>query len=260
MSTLPESHVLPRMYKLSAWGNYYYKIKRWEEAIAFMKEGLLLSAELERNGYPILIFRRIEQIQNISRIYQKMGNFEMANSLIKNIIIFIYSGHAEGLLIDDWNHDLITSVTLVQEDTLDSVFNQLASLNTVLMYNQEYDNQYFNAHIFKSLLADMPAEHYNRTIIHNWMYVKASFYNDTEEVYFENLKYFFGDTEISASYDGFKANLLEEIVCYLYQEDKEHSSLAITQIQKYAETHLKDYLGKPYRVAPGKGVFLKVAV
>ncbi|KIO77379.1 hypothetical protein TH53_09740 [Pedobacter lusitanus] len=258
--TIPESHVLPKLFKLSAWGNYYYKVARWEEAIALMKEGLLLSAELERNGYPILIFRRIEQIQNISRIYQKMGDLEKANNLIKNIITFIYSGHAEGLIIEDWNHELIRAVALVQENAMDSVFNQLASLNSALMYTGEYDNVYFNTHIFQPLLADMPADLYNRAIAHNWMYVKASYFNDPEEVYFENLKAFFGDTEISAAYDHFKANLLEQVIFYLNKDDKERTSLAIAQIQQYAEAHLKDFLGKPVRIASGKDLFLKVAV
>ncbi|MBB6271583.1 tetratricopeptide (TPR) repeat protein [Pedobacter cryoconitis] len=260
LDTLPESHILPKMYKLSAWGNYYYKLERWDEAIAFMKEGLLLSAEVERQGYPILIFRRIEQIQNISRIYQKKGDLKKAADLLRNIIIFIYSGKVEGLIIDDWDYELIKAVALVQENALDSVFNQLASLNTTLMNTKDYDNRYFVLNFFNTFLADMPAEFYNRTITHNWMYVKYSYFNVTEETYFENLKAFLGDPEISEAYDHFKVNLLEQVIFYLNKDDIEYAAFVIAQIQKYAETNLKDFLGKPYRISSGKDVLLKVAV
>jgi len=260
LDTLPEEQILPRLFKLSAWANYYYKVGRCEEALALLKKGLYISAELERNGYPILIFRRIEQVQNMARIYHKMGDLESAADLLKSAIVFLYSGKAEGLVIEDWNSKLVQDVRMVQENALDSVFNQLAALNTTLMYDPKYNNEYFYTHYFKLFLAEMPTDVYNRVILYNWMFVKASYFNDDEATYFDNLKSFFGDNEVSSYYDSLKINLLEEVVTGINTDFKENDSAAIAKIQDYAGTYLKDAFGKPAKIAFARTIVLKAAV
>jgi tetratricopeptide (TPR) repeat protein len=257
LTLLPPHIPMPKLFKLSAWGNYFYKTGEWDRAVALLKEGLFISAELERKGYPALIFRRIEQLQNIARIYQKKGDFESANNLLKNSIIFLYSGRANGLIIEDWDYKLIRQVRLLQENTLDAVFNQLAQLNSLLIAHQEYNDEYFCRHFFSTFLEDMPADLYNRVIIYNWMFIKNSYFNDGVEAYFKNLTAFFEDTEISSTYDHLKANLLTQVVWCVANCKGEAESLAVRKIRDYAAMHLKDFTGKPFKIVPERSVLVK---
>ncbi|WP_158797076.1 hypothetical protein [Pedobacter sp. L105] len=224
---------LTNLFKVSAWANYYYKTNEFDKAIHLLVGGLSRSIELEKEGYYVLIFRRIEQLQNISRILISAGRYMEGFNLIRNIIRFLITGSAEGLYVADWDHKKIVKIRQLMESTCDAVFIQLAMLNTKTMESNIYDDRFYDEFFFKEFLETLPVDTYNRTIIYNWMYVKTS-YAEGEAGFFNNMTDFLVDADISSEYNVLKKNLLHQAV---YVLKNTHNS----EFENY-ESVISDYI------------------
>lgn len=228
------------LFKISAWANYHYKAGQFKQGIDLLVSGLPLSAKLEAEGYGVLQFRRIEQLQNVCRILFSSKKYLEGFTLMRSIIRFIVSGNTEGLYIKDWNHQKFTQIRQMMENTLDSVFLQLAILNSSA-HETPFGDLFYYDFFFKELLETMEADTYNRSILYNWMYVKASYFKEGKEAFLNNISIFLKDEEISPDYNKLKENLLLQSIQVLKKHEcddlkavQESVSLYISNLQPVA--------------------------
>ena len=250
MESLPVATIdFVTLFKLSAWGNYHYKNQEGEIGIELLRQGLTISARLERQGFGTFIYRRIEQLQNIANILFRQQRVEEANLLLKNALTFVHIGHAQGLLIDDWNWDIMCRVRTLQENTLEAVLSQLAAQNTLYINDAVYHNEYYHRVFFRDLLHELEADTYNRVVLYNWLYVKNSYFEQGPDEFLKNALEFLSDEAIIATYDVFKANLLAHAIWVI----KHHAfcdiaPTLIETIKGFAESTLVDRAGKAIRL------------
>lgn len=246
----PELVDYTALFQLSGWGNYYYKAGEADRAVSLMRQGLGLSAMLERNGHQALIYRRIEQLQNIATIYGKQQQFERASQLLKNTAIFIHSGHVEGLFIDDWDAGSLSQVQALQETTLYNVCRQLAELDTVtLTCAVGPGTDYFHHAVGQELLASLQATTYDRTVLYNWLYVKASYYTQSPAAFFENVLVFLADESVAPRYGVFQANLLAQAAVYIRQQGLAQSEDLLATVDAVANRARVRAGRRPIRLA-----------
>jgi len=237
------------LFQLSAWGNYYYKTNEPARGIAAMQQGLSISAGLERRGYQVFIYRRIEQLWNIATIQLKEQQYDEAHTLLKNALTFLHSGRAQGLLIDDWDGELLQSVRLFQESTLDESFGRLAKHNTQLLGHATHGHAYYHQVFFRDLLREMATDTYNRTVLYNWLYVKAAYEEQGPEAFLEYALEFLSDPNVAPEYDDLKANLLAQAVWHLQQQPVPQAQPLIATIRHFSETNLADRAGRALKLA-----------
>jgi tetratricopeptide (TPR) repeat protein len=207
------------LFQLSGWGNYYYKAGEGERAVALLCQGLQLSIELEQQGHHALIYRRIEQLQNIATIYGKQQQYEAAIGLLTSTATFIHAGQATGLFVADWDAARLRQVQALQETTLFNVCRQLAELNTLMLASPTgLPDDYFHCHAGRQLLAGLEVSTYDRTLLYNWLYVKASFYAEGPDAFFANVLTFLADTVAAPRYGVFQANLLAQAASHIRQQ------------------------------------------
>lgn len=228
--------------QFSAWANYYYKAGQGEQAVALLHQVLHTSAALERTGCEVLIFRRIDQLLNIATIYFKQKQIEVANELMRNILYFVLTGQAQGLFIDDWDGTAVRRVRLFQEGALDEVVSRLAAQNTIQMEHPTYDNAYYYHFFFRDLLHKLPTDTYNRVVLYNWLYTKASYFELGPAAFLENVLAFVGDAEVASAYDLLKANLLAQVIWHFRLQPATRPLLHT--IRSFAEVHFIDRQGK----------------
>lgn len=207
------------LFQLSGWGNYYYKAGEGERAVALLTQGLSLSAELERQGHQALIYRRIEQLQNIATIYAKQQQAEQASRLLCNTAIYIHAGRAQDLFILDWDAAALGQVPALQETTLYNVCRQLAELDTLLTQPTGPGADYFHRAIGPELLAGLAATTYDRTVLYNWLYTKASYCEESPAAFFENVLAFLADASVAPRYGVLQANLLAQAASHIRRQD-----------------------------------------
>lgn len=236
------------LFRLSAWGYYHYKAQDGALGLELLRQGLGLSAALERRGYPALVYRRIEQLQNIARIYSTSEQPALAQQLLKNTLTYIHSGLASGLFIDDWDVATIGQVPVLQESTLRSVFIQLAEHNTRTMSHMYYGDAYFYLTVVREVLAQFEATTYNRVVLYNWLYVKASYYEQGPAAFLANVLSFVRDPEVAREYDQLKANLLAQAIWHIRQQPEPVRPL-LEAIRTFAESRLVDGRGRAIRMA-----------
>lgn len=203
-------HVI-RLFKISAWANYHYKARQFNRGINLLVAGLSLSAELEIEGYEVLQFRRIEQLQNICRILFSSKKHLEGFTLMRSILRFILTGNAEGLYVKDWSHQKFRQIRQMMESTLDSVFIQLAVLNGSLC-NPPFGNVFYHEFFFEELLGIMETDTYNRCILYNWVYIKTSYLKEGSDAFLSNVIEFISDVNISPEYNALKENLLTNCI------------------------------------------------
>ncbi|MCA8832857.1 hypothetical protein [Hymenobacter pini] len=237
------------LFQLSAWGNYYYKNGEGTRGIDTLLHGLSISARLEQEGYEVFIHRRIEQLHNIATIYLKQQQYEQAHALIKNTLTFVHSGQASGLFIADWDGALLGRVKLFQEATLEDSLGRMAGHNTQLMDHPTYGNEFYYQHYLRDLLRDLATTTYNRLVLHNWLYAKASYFEQGPEAFFRNVLEFLSDPDITPNYDVFRANLLAQAIWAIRQQPVPQQAELIATIQQFSDAHLLDRMGKVIKLA-----------
>lgn len=139
---------------------------------------------------------------------------------MRSVIRFIISGNTDRLYTREWNHKKFTQIRQMMENTLDSVFLQLAILNSSAQETPFGDLFYYDF-FFKELLETMETDTYNRSILYNWMYVKASYFKEGQEAFLNNISIFLKDDEISPDYNKLKENLLLQSIRVLAQHECE---------------------------------------
>lgn len=245
LAALPaEAAEFVTLYQLSAWSYYHYKNHAGAQGVALLQEGLWRSAELERRGYPGLIYRRMEQLQNIAAIYTQQQQFAQAHALLKNTLTFIYTGRAQGLLIDDWDAGHLQRERFLREFVLDAGFVNLATQNGATISHATYGDAHYHRFFFQDLLAELPTDTYNRVVLYNWMYVKAAYHEQGPAAFFTHALAFVADPEVAPQYDVFKANLLTQAAWHGRAEPA-----ACAALDAFAQAHLRDHRGRPLRVA-----------
>jgi len=237
------------LFQLSAWGNYYYKANDPARGIAALQQGLGISAGLERQGYQVFIYRRIEQLWNIATIQLKEQQYAEAHALLKNTLTFVHSGRAQGLLIDDWDGELLQRVRLFQESTLDESFGRLAKHNTQLLGHATYGHAYYHHVFFQDLLREMATDTYNRTVLYNWLYAKVAYVEQGPDAFMAYALEFLSDPNVAAEYDDLKANLLAQAVWHLQQQPTPQAQPLIASIRQFSETNLADRAGRALKLA-----------
>ena len=236
------------LFQLSAWGNYYYKAQQSSRAIDLLRQGLHISATLERQGYPAFIYRRLEQLYNIIAMVFRDGQLGQAHELLTNTLAFTHSGQARELLIDDWDAAILGQVPVLRETSLATLFGLLASQNTRLMSHPLHHNAYYHRVFFQPLLREMETTTYNRTVLHNWLYAKASYEEQGLGAFLDNTLLFLSDPDITSAYDGLKANLLAQAIWSINQQPTGHHQLIAT-IRNFSEVNLADHTGLPIKLA-----------
>ena len=238
------------LFKLSAWGNYYYKAQQGARGIEALRQGLELSADLERRGYYALIYRRIEQLQNIANILYRQQDYIGSNQLLRNTLRFVYSGQAAGMLIDDWDGTLIGRIGPLQESTLRGFILLIADQNTANMNHPVYDNEYYYSFFYRELLQDLKTNTYNRQVIYNWVYTKNSYFEQGSTVFLHNVLEFISDPAVTSLYDGLKSNLLAQAIWSIRQQAAPADPhLLIAAIQGFASEMLTNKASQSLRVA-----------
>jgi len=236
------------LFQLSAWGYYYYKTGESAQGFELLRRGLGLSAALERRGYPALVYRRIEQLQNLARLHSQSQQPELTQQLLKNTLTYLHSGQASGLFIADWDAAAIGQVPALHEATLRSVGNQLAEHSTLTMSHPTCGNAHFYHTVVREVLAQLEATSYGRVVLYNWLYVKASYYEQGPAAFLDNVLTFVSDTEIAREYDLLRANLLAQAIWHMQQQPEPVRPL-LEAIRTFAEGHLVDRRGQAIRMA-----------
>lgn len=242
----PAAHDFVTLFRNAAWSNYYYKANQGKQAIELLREGFLLSAELERQGYPAFLYWRIGQLFNITTLLFKEKDYEAGHSLLKNALIFTYSGKVKDLLIDDWDGLAVSQVRTLQESSLNQLFVQVARQNTSLMHCKQYDNQYYYNFFFEQFLLEMEAETYNRMVIYNWMHAKASYIQLGLRDFLINTWDFLTDPNITGEYNIFKANLLAQ-VRYTILSQWPQDVVLVEKLERFSEAN--------FMALPGNSTF-----
>jgi hypothetical protein len=238
------------LFQLSAWGNYYYKTREADRAIGLLRQGLYLSADLERRGFGAFMYRRIEQLQNIANIHGKQQDFDAAHELLRNLLTFLHAGRVQGLLIADWDAATLARTPILHEGTLHSVLRQVADLNTRHLDHPVYHDAFYHQYFYQDLLAHLEPTTYNRVILHNWLYVKNSYYADSPAAFLDNVLEFLADEAIAPHYNMLKANLLSQAIWHCRQQaPAEAQQPIITSIRGFARQYITDPGGQAIRLA-----------
>jgi len=238
------------LFQLSAWGNYYYKTREADRAIGLLRQGLHLSADLERRGFGAFIYRRIEQLQNIANIHVKQQNLDAAHELLRNVLTFLHAGRAQGLLIADWDATTLAQTPILHEGTLHAVLRQIADQNTRNLGHPVYHDAFYHQYFYKDLLAQLETTTYNRVILYNWLYVKSSYHEQSPAAFLDNVLEFLADEAIAPHYNMLKANLLSQAIWHCRQQaPAEAHQPIITSIRGFARQHITDTGGQAIRLA-----------
>ncbi|WP_460584082.1 hypothetical protein [Hymenobacter arcticus] len=250
LRSLPaEASAFVLLSRAGAWSNYYYKVQRGEQAIEVLREGFRISADLERRGYAVFLYWRIGQLFNVTTVLYKQQALERAHHLLRNSLVFTYSGRATDLLIDDWPGPAVGEVRVLQESCLDQLFGQLARQNTLLMAHEQYGNAYYYQFFFKQLLHEMEAETYNRVVLYNWMHAKASYQEEGLRAFLDNTLDFLTDPAITRDYDIYKVNLLAQ-VSWSIRQQRPHDAQLTAQVKQFSDANYSDWLGNRIRLTP----------
>ncbi|HEX8328332.1 MAG TPA: hypothetical protein VF629_12380 [Hymenobacter sp.] len=238
------------LFRLSAWGNYHYKARDADRAIGMLREGLYLSADLERRGFGAFIYRRIEQLQNIANIHFKQGHDDEAHLLLRNVATLMHSGRSSGLLIDDWDAATLAQTPILREGTLHAVLRQIAHQNMGSMDHATHDNAFYHRFFYKDLLAQLETTTYNRVVLYNWLYVKDSYFEQGPAAFLENVLGFLADEAVAPNYNVLKANLLAQVIWHSRQEVPAAAHQPISRsIRDFARHHITDPEGRAIRLA-----------
>lgn len=239
-----------QLFKLSAWGNYYYKTREADRAIALLCEGLVLSASLERRGFGAFIYRRIEQLQNIGNILFKSQRDDEAHELLRNVLTFMHTGHAKGLFTDDWEVATLTYTRILQEGALHAVVRQIAHQNTLYQEHPQYNHAFYHQFFFQDFARELETDTYNRVILYNWAYVKNSYLEQGPAAFLENTLAFLADEAVAINYNNLKVNLLSQVIwCSRQQAPAEVHEPIIQSIRSFARQHITDHEGRALRLA-----------
>ncbi|MFD2284981.1 hypothetical protein GJU39_17415 [Pedobacter petrophilus] len=220
------------LFKISAWANYHYKLDEYTKGINLLVAGLSQSAMLEAEGYDVLQYRRIEQLQNICRILFSSKRYLEGFSVMRSVLRFILTGNFEGLYVQEWDYRKFKQIRQMMENTLDSVFIQLAILNNTAC-DTLFGNIFYYDFFFKELLEIMETDTYNRSILYNWMYVKASYFKEGKEAFLNNVSTFLKDEEISPDYNKLKENLLLNSIEVLKEHESRDLKLVKESVSQY---------------------------
>ena len=87
-----------RVIELPTVSYFLYKKEQYKEAKELLQEQMKHSMYLESRGIPILVMNRIQQIQNVARIYFKMNRISMACKQINKALHILF---ATTLISDD---------------------------------------------------------------------------------------------------------------------------------------------------------------
>ena len=232
------------LFQLSAWGNYYYANQEGDRAVVALRQGLILSAKLERRGYTALIHRRIEQLQNVATIYFQQQQPAEAGQLLRNALSFVVTGQVQDLLIEDWEASGLRQVPALHEHTLRGLLAYVATrLGTPA--SSPFDDDY--RRFFQDLLRKFTADTYNQVVLYNWLFISISYLEEGLRGFLHNVGEFLADAEITASYDMFKVNLLQQV---LVASAAYPGYPAVAEAaQAFAARRLRDHAGRPVKLA-----------
>lgn len=205
------------LFQLSAWGNYYFKNRQADLALAALTEGLNRSAHLEQAGYYPLIHRRIEQLQNIAMIYYRQQQPQAANELLRNTLRFVHSGHAHGLLVAHWDRARLEQVPALQDSTLQYVFQSVAKHNCHSHATPGYGENYYYHFFYQEALAQLAVTTPTRQILRQWLLVKCARLEAGEQAFLQRVLAFFAEPAVAADYGPLKTNLLQQVVHLIRQ-------------------------------------------
>jgi hypothetical protein len=236
-----------RLFQLGAWSNYYYKAQQSLRAIELLREGFLISAALERQGYPAFLYWRIGQLFNITTVLFREKSYDEGHYLLKNAVVFTYSGYATDLIIDDWSAQAIHTVPTLQENALDQLFGQVARQNIALMKHETYNEAYYYHFFFKPLLLDMETETYNRMVLYNWMHAKVSYIEEGLSDFLDNALNFVISSDVTQEFNIFKINLLAQVRSHILHYLPADTMLA-NRLQLFADENFMDRQGKAIRI------------
>lgn len=77
---------------------YFYRLGKYDQAVALVYDALKTNKELEAQGFSFMIFDRISQFHNLSRLYFSQNEHEKALEILSHAICFLMTGKASPYL------------------------------------------------------------------------------------------------------------------------------------------------------------------
>ena len=163
---------------------YHYRTGNIAEAIRLVHNAIDNNQALEANGFEFLVFDRVSQYHNLSKIYFGLQQPERAFEILSDAIGFLIAGRSQ--VLEDLNNNFVTEYTADLREMRYSLMAQLL-FETTTNLQKETDKEAFlrdSAGFFQPILRSsqqfMVLEE-SETLLQKWLAVVALFYEQKPE-------------------------------------------------------------------------------
>ncbi len=210
------SYQIAYLFKLSAWGNYYYKEGSHQKAINLLVVGFKQSAVLEELGVYALIYRRIEQLMNISYVLTASNKALEAIKLLFDSLNFSLFGEANDLYIKKWDYNAYIKHTIISDNNTKVLLQELCFQDSKSIITGDLQKLNYMYRRYEDLLKSIDSrDDYMAALIFNWISVKKEIKHNSSESTIQWVKSFVEDENIDSAFDFLKVNLfiqLEDVI------------------------------------------------
>lgn len=158
---------------------YYYKTGDKQEAIRLVHNTLENNRELEARGFPFLVFDRVSQYHNLSRIYFSMNEPEKAFEILSGAVCFLVAGKSS--VLSDLNDNHVEEYDSDLAEMRFSLICQLLFETTMHLQREKdkelflQDSQLFYSNIIKAS-SDFLVLSSREEAVKKWLTIVARFY------------------------------------------------------------------------------------
>ena len=223
----------------------YYKRKMFEPACAITTECIAINDYLIRIGFSTLLYRRLEQEINLSKIYTKQENWRSGYLLFGSIIYYLENGKSEGLSSDIFGDSSLWGKTpyLREINLLDFVCRATASLIAFTAQKPEQEKV-----IFGDLFArinQLKTNTLERLVLSDWLHLKQKYFSEQNEEFVSGLIEFMQE-DLSKEFDILKLSLFQNLFRLIDKPKSECSDVVITNLRRFIDNKLT--IDHPYNL------------
>lgn len=167
------------IYYLSCISYYYFKLKKYETALALAWQEIDEIEKFESIGVLTLHYRRAGgRMLNIVKILNASGQKEAAINLLLGIFLYALKGDSSLIPRANWSQEKIDIIPYARQRYIDIIFQQIVETSFDYL---TIDDSFFYENVY-SKISEFEVHNNNLAIIHNWLFLQKIYskgsYND----------------------------------------------------------------------------------
>lgn len=229
-------YIYAKQWGLSVKALFYYKQKKYQKAIDYSLECIVLNEYLIREGVQTLLLRSAEQNRNISRTLFRRGDWQEGAALAKNLLEYLFNNKSKNLYGKIFHEESQWhSIPYIREGYAYECFRGFVSqmIHLDRISNGKTPNlfPYFFGDF--TLETDTP----DRLIIFNWLELKTAYHKgDFAEFISDCIEYM--NEPMSQLYDILKISLFLDLNHLIEKSSFKHKKKLQSKISHHLETKL----------------------